>query len=155
MNFFTENNKRQIRIKFLILIAFSFFFLKKFLYWFPKDVWGHGIHDWVYTDWLIDYSTGFVRRGLSGQIIDLLSGFTHPRIIIGLVAWLLFGGIVLGYMRLIFRSFGKLNPALLATLLFLPSLLPFYLYDHGAFGRKEILGFLRERAKVVGKNYKK
>jgi len=37
--------------------------------------WGH--ESWNMTEWLINYSGGFVRRGLSGEVVSLISAFTH------------------------------------------------------------------------------
>lgn len=37
--------------------------------------WGH--ESWNMTEWLINYSGGFVRRGLSGEFIALISGLSH------------------------------------------------------------------------------
>ena len=31
--------------------------------------------DWTFEDWLINYEGGFVRRGLSGEIISRISNF--------------------------------------------------------------------------------
>ncbi len=136
-----DNNNLHARTNILILAFFLFYYLKTFVYYFPQDIF-HGLFNWVYTDWLIDYSSGFVRRGLSGVVVDLLSRFAHPRIIIGLLVWIIFSIFVFGYIRLLYRSINKLSPFLYAALLFLPCLIPFYLYDHGTFGRKEIIGYL-------------
>jgi len=125
----------------LIIGIFLFFYFCQLLYWLPNDI-AHGINAWAYTDWLIDYSAGFVRRGLSGVFIDFLSMFVQPTVLISVTSWIIFTLVILGYLRLIVRSISHLSPYLLTALLFLPSLLPFYLHDHGAFGRKEILGFL-------------
>jgi hypothetical protein len=134
-------SKLLIRLNILILAIFGFFYISKLLDMLPKDI-SNGINVWVYTDWLIDYSSGFVRRGLSGELVDLLSGYSHPRFIIGVLTWLIFSAVVIGYLRLLSRSLKTLPPLLFFGILFLPNLLPFYLYDHGAFGRKEIIGFL-------------
>ncbi len=107
----------------------------------PKDI-INGINDWAYTDWLIDYSMGFTRRGLSGELIGITSTLVHPRVFIGILTWVIFCAVVFGYVRLLKRSLEILSPFLLTAILFLPSLLPFYLYDQGAFGRKETIGFL-------------
>ncbi len=131
----------RVKSNLLIIGGFLFYYLDQVLFWAPGDI-VHGINKWAYTDWLIDYSSGFVRRGLSGEIIDSLSIFLQPRVSISITAWGIFTLVVLGYLRLIMRSIEYLSPFVLTALLFLPSLLPFYLYDHGAFGRKEILGFL-------------
>lgn len=126
----------------LILIMFVIFFISILSIWLPKDILSNGMAMWAYTDWLIDYSSGFTRRGLSGELISLLSTFVHPRAIIGFLSWFIFSAAVFGYIRLCIRSINTLSPILLLAMLFLPSLLPFYFYDHGAFGRKETFGFL-------------
>lgn len=42
-------------------------------YWFPNE------YMWAHTEWLISYEGGFIRRGLSGELIKLLSTmFTIP-----------------------------------------------------------------------------
>lgn len=131
-----------VRTNTLIISVFLIFAIGEFIRFFPRDVFGDGINLWVYTDWLIDYSSGFVRRGLSGELIDLASVFANPRPIVGLLSWFILGALYFGYIRLCNRSLTALRPIFVMAILFLPSLLPFYLYDHGAFGRKEILGFL-------------
>lgn len=136
----TDNQLTKINT--LILGAFVFFFFTKLFHWMPTDVFRNSLSFWAYTDWLIDYSSGFTRRGLSGELLNLTSMFAQPRAIVGLLSWSIFIGVVLGYVRLCTRSINTLSPFLMAAVLFLPSLLPFYLYEHGAFGRKETIGFL-------------
>ena len=51
----------------LLLFVFSAAWIREFLYWLPKDAFGTSLNYWAYTDWLIDYSQGFIRRGLSGE----------------------------------------------------------------------------------------
>ena len=126
----------------LIFGAFVFLVFSNVVFCLPRDLFRGGIDDWVYTDWLIDYSSGFVRRGLSGEVVRLLSIFMPVPVAVSLLIWGIFFVLAIAYLRLIGRSLDKINPIPLAGLLFLPSLLPFYLYDHGAFGRKETLGFL-------------
>lgn len=133
---------RQRKIYIILVGGFSFLFLSKLIYWLPKDILENGLSEWVYSDWLIDYSAGFVRRGLSGELIKLLSLFVSPRIVVGVLSWSIFVVFAIAYTRYIIHSLDLLNPILFAGLLFMPSLLPFYLYAHTAFGRKEIIGFL-------------
>jgi len=140
-----DNNQRRVfETKVLILGVFVFFVLTQLGYWLRIDFFGGkaGAWSYVYTDWLIDYSAGFVRRGLAGELISLLSPLVPARIVIASLTWSAFGILTFAYIRLIGHSLDKLTPLLLVGLLFLPSLLPFYLYDHGAFGRKEVIGFL-------------
>ncbi len=139
-----SNERRVFEIKALILGIFVFFVLAQLGYWLRIDFFGNetGAWSYVYTDWLIDYSAGFVRRGLSGELIGLLSPLVPPRIVIASLTWSIFGILTVAYIRSVGRSLDKLTPTVLIGLLFLPSLLPFYIYDHGAFGRKETIGFL-------------
>ncbi len=134
--------KKSSRVNGCILVAFTMFVLARMVHWLPNDVFGNGIPLWVYTDWLIDYSSGFTRRGLAGELVGAASLVAPPRAIIGTGTWLVFIAVVFGYLRLLTRSIDRLHPLVLAALLFLPSLLPFYLHDNGAFGRKEILGYV-------------
>jgi len=50
----------------VLLAGFAAMLLREVLFWLPKDVSGTSLNYWAYTDWLIDYSQGFIRRGLSG-----------------------------------------------------------------------------------------
>ena len=140
-SFSRDNNNLHARTNILILAVFLFSYIRIFVKYFPEDIF-RGLFNWVYTDWLIDYSSGFVRRGLSGTVVDLFTRFAHPRIIIGLIVWIIFSIFVFGYIRLLYRSINKLSPIVYAALLFLPCLIPFYFYDHGTLGRKEIIGYL-------------
>ena len=47
-----------------------------------------------------------------------------------------------GYVRMLARSWKIYHPLTLFGLLFLPSLFIFYIHDHNAIGRKEILGYI-------------
>lgn len=136
-------DRRKLRETNVLLVGgFLFLLGANFITWFPKDLFGRGLQDWVYTEWLVDYSAGFVRRGLSGQVLYPLAHFVRPLILVGCLGWMILGGLTLAYLRAVWRSLDRLHPVLVVGLLFLPSLLPFYLYDHGAFARKETLGLL-------------
>ncbi len=82
---------------------FELFLIAKFIKVFPKDL-SQGIAFWTHTDLLIDYSSGFVRRGLSGELIDLVSNYIQPQIAVTILAWILFLSVVFGYVRLLSRS---------------------------------------------------
>jgi len=127
-----DSNERQVfEIKVLILGVFVFFILTKLVSWLGTDFFGDraGIWTYPYTDWLIDYSAGFVRRGLAGELISLLSPLVPPRIAIAFLTWSIFALLTVAYIRLIGRSLDKLSPMVLIGLLFLPSLLPFYCWS--------------------------
>ncbi len=57
-------------------------------------------------------------------------------------SWILILAIAFGYVRLLARSWKTYHPLTLFGLLFLPSLFIFYLHDHNAIARKEILGYV-------------
>ncbi|MGD0707196.1 MAG: hypothetical protein ABSA51_01945 [Anaerolineaceae bacterium] len=124
----------------LLLLVFSAAWIRDVIYWFPKDAFGTGLDYWAYTDWLIDYSQGFIRRGLSGEIWRLVPAGISPLECVAVFSWVLILIVAFGYVRLVARSWRTLHPLILFGLLFLPSLLFFYLHDHSAIARKEILG---------------
>lgn len=126
----------------VVVILFVVYVTIHFREKFTDDVFYGGVNGWVYTDWLIDYSAGFTRRGLSGEVIDFASKFVHPIKFIGALSWFLFITVAWAFVRLLCRSLDHLGPSLIASALFLPTLLPFYLKDHRAFGRKEMIGSL-------------
>lgn len=126
-----------------LLLVFCAAWVRDFFYWFPKDAFGSSLNYWAYTDWLIDYSQGFIRRGLSGEITwRLVPAGTPPLAIVAAFSWILILLAAFGYARLLARSLKDYHPLTLFGLLFLPSLFFFYLHDHNGIARKEILGYL-------------
>lgn len=125
-----------------LLLTFTVVLIREFLYWLPKDAYGTGLNYWAYTDWLIDYSQGFIRRGLSGEIWRLVPTTVSPVEFVAVFSWILILVITFGYIRLLARSWKIFHPLTLFGLLFLPSLFIFYLHDHDAIARKEILGYV-------------
>ena len=109
---------------------------------FREDAFGAGLFHWAYTDGLIDYSGGFVRRGLSGEVLGLLAPLASPRLIVALVAWASTLAVAAGLARLALKSAGRLHPVWTAALLLAPAGILFPLHDNGAFARKELLGAL-------------
>lgn len=126
----------------LLLLLFSVVWIRDFLFWLPGDAFGTSLNYWAYTDWLVDYSQGFIRRGLSGEIWRLIPASVPPLEFIAVFSWVLILASAFGYVRLLARSWKVYHPLILFGLLFLPSLFFFYLHDHDAIGRKEILGYI-------------
>ncbi len=126
----------------VLLFVFSAVWIRDFLFWLPGDAFGTSLNYWAYTDWLIDYSQGFIRRGLSGEIWQLVPAAVPPLEFVAVFSWILILAIAFGYVRLLARSWKIYHPLTLFGLLFLPSLFIFYLHDHNAIGRKEILGYV-------------
>lgn len=122
---------------YLLLIFFSILFC---LFNYGIDTFDHTInwHRWRVADWLVNYSGGFVRRGLSGEIIILINSFTKIplNIIVGIIQFLIFFGICILFYNLI-RD--KIINFWFLILIISPSFLLFNVYDQEAVGRKEIL----------------
>jgi hypothetical protein len=142
-NVTTSSFRRRIPsiLNWFLLALFLAFVIRRVLFWFSKDALEDRLNFWAFTDWLIDYSSGFTRRGLSGEFINMLSAVAPPKMIVAVLSWLIFLAVVLGYLRMLSSSVNVLNPFTMAGMLFLPSLLLFYVYDHDAFARKEIIGY--------------
>lgn len=91
---------------------------------------------WVYGDWVIHYGTGFVRRGLSGEIVMALSNLTgldFPQTII------LLNLLVVGAIVLLLLSFIVRQRIAITFLLFSPVFLGFYVFDFWIAGKKDLL----------------
>jgi hypothetical protein len=114
------------------LFVFAAIWVRDFLYWFPKDAFGASLNYWAYTDWLIDYSQGFIRRGLSGEIWRLVPPIVPPIEFILAFSWILILDNVFGYLRLLARCWKSFYPLTLFGLLFLPSLLGICLSQEGS-----------------------
>ena len=82
----------------LLLFIFSALWIREFLYWISQDAFQTSLNYWAYTDWLIDYSQGFVRRGLSGEILRLVPATVPPLEFVAVFSWALILAIVFGYV---------------------------------------------------------
>ena len=122
-------NNKVLSAYFFYLILGSIFYLAFHLGEFPNK--------YTYTDWLINYEGGFVRRGLLGQIIFELSKFLN----IQLQFILLFTQIAIycTYFFLFYLLFlrRKIN-FFWILIIFSPILLLYPLAELEALGRKDI-----------------
>ena len=94
------------------------------------------LSSWTTSDYVIDYSAGFVRRGLTGWFFELVG-------ITSVAPWLLWVGLTLSVLidavvivRLV-RT-GNRNPLVWAVVLFSPNLIFFRINDPDAMFRKEL-----------------
>ena len=97
-------------------------------------------NSWQTTDWLINYETGFLRRGLSGTLLNKLSSVFGPLDInmFCLFITLLCIWIISVLFILLSRSSNFLSRL---TLCFSPFIYPlFFFWNPQAGGRKEIIG---------------
>lgn len=91
-------------------------------------------------DWLINYSSGPIRRGLIGHLLLFVSNFGFSLLWVTFTIQVTVYAFVLYFVLKIFA----LKPRSLYwfAILFSPSFLLFYFYDQGAGFRKELLLFL-------------
>ncbi len=106
----------------------------------PLGVHNVAVHsDWAVADWLINYSGGFVRRGLTGSLALLAAhaGLLPATAVLGLQLAL--------YALILVTAWHLLRPvrwtAALLALVFSPATLQFPLMDPNFAFRKEILFF--------------
>jgi len=132
----------QKKINLVILTAFVFFVANQAMVAIYKDLHANGLGIWIYTDWLINYSTGFIRRGLAGEFILSMSDVVAPYKMAIILSWSLYFSLCISLFYLISKNIKRIPPLYLLVLLFLPSSVLFYIFDHQALGRKETLGFL-------------
>jgi len=126
----------------VLLLIFSTAWICELLYWFHTDAFGTSLNYWAYTDWLIDYSQGFIRRGLSGEIWYLVPPAVSRLEFVAVLSWVVILAAAFGTVRLLARSWKTIHPLTLFGLLFLPALFFFYIHDHDTIARKEILGYV-------------
>lgn len=96
--------------------------------------------DWAMGDWLINYTGGFVRRGLLGEMALLLRNTLHLPLLwsVLLLQWALYAVILLGTWRLVRKLRWNWWTA---AIVFSPATLAFVLQDPAFAFRKEILFF--------------
>ena len=125
----TLNNKIYIIYFFYIFIT-TVIYLNFHLYEFPNK--------YVYTDWLINYEGGFVRRGLLGQIIFEISNFFNIEISLIILYFQIISYFL--YVLLFFFIFLKIKTNFFwFIIIFSPVLFLYPIAELEALGRKDIL----------------
>ena len=105
-------------------------------------------NEWLVADWLINYSGGFVRRGLSGELILLISNFFNIAAQDSL--FFLFSSLQLFFFIFIFILLRQKQITFWFFLIFAsPSFLSFYIFDPSIIARKEILIYLTYLAWMI------
>lgn len=106
------------------------------IYQYVKDK-----YSYQYEDWLINYSNGFVRRGLIGEILIKFSQLININLQLIVFFFLIFLLFVFYYQS--FKLFSKIKLNLIILfLIFSPLYFSFYLVNHSAGIRKEFLLFI-------------
>jgi len=67
-----SSSEQRTRIAYtaITLIGLAYAFYRGYLFWLPTRL--NGFDHWQVGDWLVDYSGGMVRRGLSGEVFFAL-----------------------------------------------------------------------------------
>ena len=105
------------------------------------SIWAYLFHDeWAIGDWLINYQGGFIRRGFLGEIIYLISKFTHinPGLYV-VMLHIVFYGVFFLFSYLLLKSERTLMPYVF--LIFSPFIFIFQLLPENGGYRKEIIYF--------------
>ncbi|HUG62871.1 MAG TPA: hypothetical protein VMP03_13560 [Methylomirabilota bacterium] len=100
------------------------------------QIYGAGGQPWAFGEWMISYASGFVRRGLTGEIlIPLAHLFGSPAIPFLLVT--VACAVLIG-LTLVYR-YAPVARTEAVLMLFLPASVLFPLWDYNVVGRKEQL----------------
>jgi hypothetical protein len=126
--------KKNKIIFFFLAICFIYNLVQ--IYQFANDKYAY-----QYGDWLINYSSGFIRRGLGGEIIYYFSYFFNKNIQISYFIFLAVLLSIFYYKSFIFINKVNLNFFIL-ILFFSPFLFLFFTLNHKAGVRKEILLYI-------------
>jgi hypothetical protein len=129
------------RLKGLIANFYNFFLLSFLIFYLIEVIHyqqSFAFHPWIAGDWLINYSNGFIRRGLLGTVIDKYGDILNrPLSSLVLEIKLVFYLIWIGafYCLAIKKSIGLLELILILS----PWAFLFDLHDPQGSGRKELV----------------
>ncbi len=121
----------------LIKIFFSLIFLNYF--YFSSRITLRE-NAWITGDWLINYDGGLLRRGLSGEIILLLSNFKFINIYYLII--FIQSSLFFIFLFFLWKLISKKEVSLIFLfLIFSPVTIAFSFYDPLVVGRKEVIFF--------------
>jgi hypothetical protein len=113
-------------------------FFTFFCFRYAIEIWNGG-NGWKTGDWLINYSAGFVRRGLTGSFFLTVSDFGLPLLWLTYATQIAIYALIFG---LVLKLYHRTKRSLFWLLiLFSPAFLLFSFYDIQGGFRKEILVF--------------
>lgn len=101
----------------------------------------YSYNEWLVADWLINYSGGIVRRGLSGELIFFITNLFDWNILHFLFYFLSFLQFLL-FLGLFILICNKKITFWFFLIFATPTFLSFYLFDPAIIARKEILIYL-------------
>jgi hypothetical protein len=125
---------------FFAIVAISIVGLAVFLVW--RNTVGHLYsiewNLWSYSDWLTNYSAGFVRRGLAGELIAWLANGRSGAPVTNILVFGIFTGFSIFFLWLAFLATGMVAPAILLSVL-MPAGIFDMARENQFYYRKEIL----------------
>ena len=120
------------KLLYLIIISCFIFQVSKFYDFYSE------YSAWQYVDWIINYQGGFVRRGLSGEILFKIHTLTNIKLdfLIFLFVTLIYFFVLIFLIKLVkYVEYSQLN-----TLIFLsPGFFLYPVMNSEVIGRKDIL----------------
>lgn len=123
---------------------FYLFFLAIFLIFYSINIFEYQrmftLHPWITGDWLINYTNGFVRRGLLGEVATTLSSKFNASIL-NLVLLIKFSAYLVWTAFFFLIALKKRIGLFEMTLILAPWAFLFDLHDPLSSGRKELLLF--------------
>jgi hypothetical protein len=99
-------------------------------------IYGPGAQPWAAGEWVISWAGGFVRRGLSGELLLPLARLTGSVGIPFLLVTVSAAIVVSGALAILYAGHGRTRAA---VMLWLPTSALFPLWDYNVAGRKEQL----------------
>jgi hypothetical protein len=108
----------------------------------------YSYNEWLVADWLINYSGGIVRRGLSGELIFFITNLFNWNTLHFLFYFLSFLQVLL-FLGIFILIFNKKITFWFFLIFATPSFLSFYFFDPAIIARKEILIYLSYFAWMV------
>ena len=125
------NNRRNI-VFILFPISLIFIYIAIRLWQF-----GHRPEPWIFGDWLINYGAGFIRRGLSGEVLIRIRDLLGVKI--QLIYFIINIFVYLYIFRIICQKYWNSTDSIIFFLFIAPVSIYFYLYDSNIIGRKDVL----------------
>ncbi len=120
----------------ILFLVLSFGIMLSYIFQYTVD-----LYRWQYADWVINYQSGFVRRGLPGELIYQFSILFNKNIQISFFIFLT--SVALFFYFLNYLYFKNLKFNLIYVLLFIsPWFILFSIYDQKIGIRKEVLFYI-------------
>jgi len=138
MIYFIKNKINSLKNKYFLNSIFFFIFILIFIYGIGHIYTNKYFSNYSFSELFINYQSGFIRRGLLGEIFWQINSFfnINPKFFFGLI--FLFLNITQLFLYFKILSFYKNKFLLIIYIVFFPSLLLFGIYDHKVYLLKDI-----------------